>query len=620
MKRYKQAYLPIILSLLLIISLMTGCFGSEQTPGISSAPRSASQAETTDASLQYRERALNAQKDFDRMMDELFLSEVDNSLITLHYTLADPAAYGITDYDKTLGTYNLEDTKEAIMEAKSIKVQLDALDKRLLREDQLLTYTILSSYLNTMISSEGMELYDQPLSSSIGIQAQLPILLSEYTFYTRQDVEDYLSLLASIDSYYASIAAYEKERADAGLGLCDVSLDRIITSCNAYLIDADHSFMAETFAERLNQVEGLTQEEKDAFTARNHTAIDEHFVPTYQNLIEGLASLKGTGTNDKGLCYFPKGREYYQYLVNASTGTSYQDIPSLKTAISTQMLEDLAAMDRLLSENPGLAKKMYTYSFSLTEPDQILENLRSQCGKDFPAIDDYICNIKNVPTALEGTLSPAFYLTVPIDRPQDNSIYINNGSTNANKSLFSTLAHEGYPGHMYQTLYFNRQNTANIRKLLSFSSYSEGWATYVEYYSYGLDNGLDRDLGELLRHNAAFTLSLYAMLDLSIHYEGWDLAEMSQYLNHYFHISDESVISTIYYDIVENPSNYLEYYVGYLEIFNMQKDAKKALGTGYTDLAFNRFLLDIGPAPFSVIRPYFNEWLLEQNTTPSGQP
>ena len=110
---------------------------------------------------------------------------------------------------------------------------------------------------------------------------------------------------------------------------------------------------------------------------------------------------------------------------------------------------------------------------------------------------------------------------------------------------------------MYQTLYFNKHNTCNLRKLLSFSSYSEGWATYVEYYSYSLNNGLDPDLGELLQHNAAFTLALYAILDVNIHYEGWDIKQVEDYLNHYFRISDSSVITTIYYDIAENPANYL---------------------------------------------------------------
>ncbi|MEQ2675184.1 DUF885 domain-containing protein [Enterocloster citroniae] len=613
MKQRKTIYLQLIMSLILVISLVTGCVAPGQSADKETDAQTEAGLESSASYEKYEKAHLDAQEHFDQMMNDLFLDEVDNSLITLHYTLANPAAFGITDYDKTLGTVTLEESKQALADAKSLKVQLNDIDSRHLREDQLLTYTILSSYLNTMLSSEGLELYDQPLSSSLGIQAQLPILLSEYVFYTKQDVEDYLSLLSSIDTYYESIIEFEKQKTEAGLGLCDTAIDRIIESCNAYLLDADHSFMAETFAQRLDQVEGLTDTEKGDYSARNRAAINEHFVPAYQKLIDGLTPLKGTGTNDKGLYYFPEGQKYYQYLVNAYTGTSYQDIPELKKAISDQMMNDLTAMDELLTENPALAKKMYSYSFSLTDPNEILENLRTQCIKDFPAIEDYVCNIKNVPSALEATLSPAFYLTVPIDRPQDNSIYINNGSTNTARNLYSTLAHEGYPGHMYQTLYFNRNNSCNLRKLLSFSSYSEGWATYVEYYSYTLDNGLDPDLGELLRHNAAFTLSLYAILDLNIHYEGWDIKQVQDYLNHYFRISDPSVITTIYYDIAENPANYLEYYVGYLEILNMQSEAKKTLGSRYTNMEFNRFLLDIGPAPFSVIKPYFNEWLIEEN-------
>lgn len=613
MRQKKHIYFQYLLSLILVICLAAGCASpfspqsqkdSHETSGFS--PENGSEA----VPEHYDKNTLKAQQDFDQLAEDLFLDEVSQSLITLHYTLADPAAYGITDYEAALGTVSAEDSRQALSDIKSLKLQLSEIDSRFLRKDQLLTYTILSSYLNTALKSEGMELYDQPLSSSLGIQAQLPILLSEYAFYSRRDVEDYLSLLSSIDTYYESILTFEKERSQAGLGLCDTAIDRIADSCKAYLLDADHSFMAETFTERLNQVEGLTDEEKKEYISQNHKAINEDFVPAYQNLMDGLIALKGTGTNDKGLYYFPEGRRYYEYLVNASTGTSYKDIPSLKKAMSDQMMDDLTAMDELLTEDPSLAEKMYSYSFQLTDPDAILEDLKHQCQKDFPAISDYVCSIKPVPSALEPVLSPAFYLTVPIDRLQDNSIYINNGTTDSARSLYSTMAHEGYPGHMYQTLYFNRNNKCNLRKLLSFNSYSEGWATYVEYYSYRLDNGLEPGLGDLLQHNSAFTLALYAILDVNIHYEGWDIKQVGDYLNQYFRINDPSVITSIYYDIAENPANYLEYYVGYLEILNLQREAMKTLGSRYSAMEFNRFLLDIGPAPFSVIKPYFTEWLV----------
>ena len=361
--------------------------------------------------------------------------------------------------------------------------------------------------------------------------------------------------------------------------------------------------MAATFAERLEALPDLTDQEKQDYIARNHQMIDEHFVPAYQLLIDKLTALKGTGGNDKGLCYLPEGKRYYEYMVNSSTGTSYPTIEELKSAMGAQMLKDLKAMNALLTKDPSLADQMYSYSFKLTDPNQILEDLKEQCARDYPPIDDCSYTIKQVPKALEGTLSPAFYLTVPLDRPEDNSIYINGGSTNSQKNLYSTLAHEGYPGHMYQTQYFNKHNTCELRKLLSFTSYSEGWATYVEYNSYSLDNGLSPELGQLLQHNSAFTLALYAMLDINIHYEGWDLNKVQEYLEQYFQINDTSIISTIYYDVAENPANYLEYYVGYLEIANMQEMAKNQLGAGFC------WIWGLRPSPSSatILRPGWQE-------------
>ena len=618
MKQRTQKYLHAILALVLSLCLITGCSlfpNSTPEAGKNTAQattiEAATESSSDDFSDQPDETALaTAQEAFDQYTEDLFKQEAAQSFLTLHYMLADPESYGITDYDRTLGTASAEDAKHDIEELKQIRSDLDQMDSRLLSKDQLLTYTILSSYVNTLLSADGLELYDQPLSTTLGIQSQLPVLLSEYTFYRKQDVDDYLSLLSSIDTYYDSIIAFETQRADADLGMCDTVIDNIIRSCNAYLIDADHSFMAETFASRLDEMGGLSDQEKADYKAKNKKAIDEHFVPAYERLISGLEGLKGRGSNDKGLYYYPEGRKYYEYLVNASTGTSYSDVSALKQAINKQMAAELTAVNQLLSDDPSLGDKLETSAFTLTDPKEILEDLKAQCQADFPPVDDCNYTIKNVPKTLEGFLSPAFYLTVPIDRPQDNSIYINNQSTDAG-SLYTTMAHEGYPGHMYQTNYFNQHNTCNLRNVLDFQGYMEGWGTYAEYYAYGLNNGLDENMGQLLQHNSAFTLALYALLDINIHYEGWNMDQVREYLNMYFQIDDPSVISSIYYEIVENPANYLTYYTGYLELSNMREEAKQRLGANFSLLEFNRFLLDIGPAPFSVIRNYFTQWLIQ---------
>ena len=525
-------------------------------------------------SNQQNPAVLKQQEEFDQLTEELFLTEVSGNTITLHYTLADPESLGISRPAPSLGSVSLGQSQSALREMLNLKQELSGMDPDSLLPDQLLTWKILNSYLNTQLSANGLELYDQPLSSSIGIQAQLPILLC--------------------------------------LGLCDASIDRIGASCQAYLGEGGQSFLTDSFRTRLDELSDLTDEEKQSCTARHEEAIREHFVPAYEHLYEGLMELKGSGGNDKGLYYLPQGRQYYEYLVKSSTHTSYGTVEELRDAIALRMTQDLTAMEEILTKDPDLAQEASSYAFSLTEPEAILEDLKQQCAADFPQIPQCSYTVKEVPQALEASLSPAFYLTVPLDRPQDNSIYINPGSTSSSRNLYTTMAHEGWPGHMYQTQYFNQTGACNLRKLLSFSSYTEGWATYVEYYAYRLDNGLAPGLGELLAHNSSFTLALYALLDINIHYEGWDLEQMGSFLNQFFSISDEEVISTIYYDIAENPANYLEYYTGYLEISNMEKEARESLKDSYSPLSFHTFLLDMGPAPFDVIWEEFEGWVASE--------
>lgn len=61
--------------------------------------------------------------------------------------------------------------------------------------------------------------------------------------------------------------------------------------------------------------------------------------------------------------------------------------------------------------------------------------------------------------------------------------------------------------------------------------------------------------------------------------------------------------------LIDNPTNYLEYAGGYVEIMEMREEAEKKLGNRFSAKEFHKFLLDLGPVPFSVTRKYFKLWL-----------
>ena len=320
----------------------------------------------------------------------------------------------------------------------------------------------------------------------------------------------------------------------------------------------------------------------------------------------------GTGTNDKGLSWYPKGKEYFEYLVKSNTGTSYGSIRSLTKAIEKQLNSDIQAIGQITKEHPEVLNALDNYSFHYTKPAEILESLKSLISNDFPELPDCSYTVKYVPSSLESSLSPAFYLVPPLDRYEDNVIYINGNPRFQNEDLFTTLAHEGYPGHLYQNVYFLSRKPNDIRSLLSFPSYSEGWATYVEFYSYTLDNGLNPELGKLLAHNTAVTLGLYAYLDICINYEGWDKDQTAKYLGTFYNIEKTDIVDSIYTSLIDNPTNYMEYYVGYMEIMEMLNTSKKILKDDFNLKDFHTFLLDVGPAPFTVIQPAFRNWLAKQ--------
>lgn len=565
-------------------------------------------AESADESAPPSEDPKKVQARFDEFTDEIFKTELTGSPLSLNSIVRYPEDYGIEVPEMTLGEFSETTLKDSNAEVKLTKEELATFNMALLTPDQLFTYKMLSDFLDTELLSEGLELYTQTLSATIGTQAQLPIIFAEYAFFDKTDVENYLALLADIDVYYKQLSDFEKVRADAGLAPSDTTLDRIIQSCKNYMIRPESSFLAETFDDRLEDIPDLTDEEKSEFKKRHLTVLKEHFIPAYENLSRELESLKGKGTNSSGLYYFENGKRYYEYLVASQTGTT-SPIPELRRRIEKKLGQDMAEITMLAQNNPELTSEVETYSFTYSDPVEILNTLKEQSTEDFPELKNSTFTVKHVPKALESSLSPAFFLTPPIDYYESGTIYLN-GANEYNTELYPTLAHEGYPGHLYQTLYSAQKNSSPLRHLLGCNGYAEGWGTYAELYSYAFDNGLSDNMKKLLAHNQASTLALYAILDIRIHYEGWDLAKTSEFLRTYYVITDQEVVKEIFESIVDNPGNYLTYYTGYLEILTLRDTARSTLGTRYDPKAFHKFILDMESASFRVIEPYFQTWLL----------
>lgn len=546
------------------------------------------------------ETSAGQNRQFRQFTKQLFCQELSSNTISLHYTLKNPKEYDIRENEVTFGTFPT-DNKNLLAAVENLEEVLKTFDYNKLSVENSLTYDVLKCYLNMTERDAEYILYDEPMGLVSGVQTQLPVILSEYPFYEQSDVDTYLQLMKTTPEYFASLLKFEQKKSKAGLFMSDKMAEQVIEQCKAFRDMGENNYLYSTFAERVWTVTSLSDKQKSDYIQKNARMMKEYILPAYDNLICAIEKLKGSGKNEQGLCYLPKGKDYYEQVVEASTGST-RSVEEIRDMTRRQMTEDLEAMERVMK----ISEKEVNASIP-QNPTSILQDLQTKITTSFPELPDTTYEVKYVPKAMQEHLSPAFYMIPAIDAYNENVIYVNEAQIGNTMALFTTLAHEGYPGHLYQTVYFANTNPDPIRTILNFGGYVEGWATYAEMCSYYLAP-LTKDQATLLQKNSSIVLGLYTLADIGIHYDGWSREDAIAFYKKYG-IGDEDNINRIYDLILGSPGNYLKYYVGYVEFLELKKDWVKEYGSQASQKEFHKAVLDVGPAPFKVVEKYIGREL-----------
>ena len=595
-------------------------------------------------------------RQFERLSCDLLDTELSGNTINLHYTLAYPENYGLSADPILPSSFTDGDTRAQITEWQR---RLSRIDPQKLDPQDRYAYLLFDRFLALTLEGSDFTYYTDPLSPSSGMVSGLPVLLADYTFRIKKDVEDYLGILEQTGTYFDALIQYEQEKSSAGLFMSDTSADNVIEQCDSImdpvLLSGGSHFLQQTFTERLDGLISsgiITGEEKQQYIHKNDLLLTTVMAPAYERVGDAFLVLKGTGTNPYGLCYYPEGKEYYAYLLAKATGSS-RSIPEIRRLLEKDYQENFHALRNLIKAHPGLLKvSSEDFSLSLnmqnsycghpeepgnadlpTSPvatsdtlcqlsEAILDDLQEQMESDFPKLicisedkdghknevenNSISCQLKMVSPSMEAYSSPAYYLTPPIDDLQHNTIYLNESNITDDLTLYTTLAHEGYPGHLYQTVYsqsfLNQQNASCIRSLLHYGGFVEGWAVYVENLSYGYAARLTKSEEaaayiEACRLNRNLHLCLYSYMDIAIHYDGATPEQIGRFLEN-LGLGQHTNVETIYEYLVEEPCNYLKYYLGYLEFLSLKQQAEELWGTDYSDYRFHKFVLETGPSDF----------------------
>ena len=550
--------------------------------------------------------SLTSTSRFIRFCDRFFQEAMERNALTLHYTVSDPEKYDIRCENISLEM----DSPDIFFE----KLILKTIARGQLSADLQKTYDLLNYTFTTETMLQEYPLMEEPLTPSIGVQSQLPILLAEYTFEEEADVINYLTLLTCIPQYFDSILEFETEKSDAGLFMDAETARELIRYCEQFLKDTENHFLKETFEERILALH-LDSSKSTSYIKENARLLETLLFPSYEKLGQFLKAHENDGINADGLYYFPQGTDYYALLIRSEIGCD-KTFEEIETLLETALKKDARILTSLTAKYPKLLESRNNVSLDTSNPAGLAAYLSKRASHDFPEIPEVTVKISPVPASMEPHLSPAFYLVPTIDNWTENIVYLNNSTLQEDLSLFTTLAHESYPGHLYQTVYENHTHPHPIHRLLYFGGYTEGWGTYAEQMSYHYAP-VSESLAVYLSTARTLTLNLYAHLDLYVHAYGWTENDCKDYLKK-FGITNSASIHQMYLLVKQQPANYLKYYLGYLEICHLKETAIGCLGSDFDLKEFHKFLLDYGPAPFELLEQYLETWLMEKSQTVRG--
>lgn len=565
---------------------------------------------TERAQESFSEDALKKQQEFEQYLDDYFKDVVTDDTLTYNYTIKDGTDYGLEEPEVTLGDPGMtaEEIGQDKEEFEGWVKKLDAIDRSCLTEDQKLTYDVLDEYFEVSAGIfDNVYLYE-PFSPMRGLQANIATNFTDYRFDDKGDVERYIELLGQIPDYFAEYLDFEQEKSEKGYFMSDAVCDKVISQCKDFVADKENHFMVTTFNDNIDALDFLTDEEKAEYKEANKQAVENSLLPAFENVAEVLSGLKGTGTNDGGICNYDSGKEYYEYLLKNFAGTAKSPeevIDMLDTELQKLMV---SLYQYYLGNQAAYEYFAANYDSIFAETDQMtasemVDKMMETASEHYP--DAGTINYKaealdkNLETIMDDVL--AYYMAPAIDDPDNNLIRVNGLHTDG---MWTTLAHEGYPGHMLQNAYYMSTDPEPVRTLMNFLGYKEGWAMYacydsLYYYEYEEPEYGDT-IAALYQLNDEMSYLMMGRVDLGINYEGWTLQDTADYLTK--NGMDGSAAQELYTTMVGDPAVYQSYSTGYYEMKELRDYAEEKMGDDFDLKTFNTIILETGPCQFDILK------------------
>lgn len=555
-------------------------------------------------------------EEFEAYLDELLVNTYSSDNFGINFSFEDPEAMGIEQGLYVVGFTTREDYVASFDFYEEAITELNTFSDNVLSQQQRYDRDAMIDYFERELPMKDFydfEVGNNTIGYLLSTNTQLSVYLDVYAIRTKLDVDGYMNMMKTLPEYYQQYADLEIERQTNGTGYGQEELDKIIAQAQVTVDSIDENyFLVKSFNDRLDGVTFLSESEKDAYKAQNIELLNNEYKEAYQILVDKLSTIKAG--ESVSIIYKTNGLEYYQALFNRETGVS-RSLSDVTTYLNKKYTTLQTQLSIILMQNPDFEEMLFSPTYkSFSNSDDMLTFLLDEVenGDDFPATNNYSYEIRKVDESMEENSSPAFYFTPTVDYQAATKqfIYINGEYTD---ELYSTMAHEGAPGHMYQFNYFLTLDSHPVRMIYTTSANAEGWAVYAE--NYATKYYTNEQFSNFSSLYQQLVNVIYTQMELGVNYEGWSFDEFKTEFTSMFSVTGdteeekEQNIKDVYLHFVHNPSNYAMYFMSYLTIMDLQDEMKSELGNKYTDYRFHEMLLQSGSTSFDVIRKHMSEYI-----------
>ena len=583
-----------LLSILLVLFILVGCGEDSSLSG-----ENYYLSQLKNYEVREKNSTLDDNAEFDAYLDTIFDELVSDNYLYMHFNVADYKAMGIEKPEVGFGhlVYGLDEEEFNKTEKQLEDLLAFDYDKLSLRQQydyDLLHYSLLETLCGLEYSK-----YNLIFSSSSQFSDGIVTNLMEFAMYDEESEKDFLVVLKDVPNYINEAIEYSKQQSNDGLYHSDDMLDEEISYIDT-LISSNGKSIYEHYKEY-----DIYPEVKEL--------VENEVIPAFVTLKDYLKTLYGKTTSDKlTLCKIDEGYAEYTYLINSS---SNRDITDIYNDLVELYFDWIYNFIGIYQDDENVLDKYAEYIktnevLNLSSED-MLEYLRNNSSERYEYLEDANYVVSSLDTLGNTTLG--YYVSPPIDNLNQNVIRVNakiDSDYYDQMSVFEVMAHEGFPGHLYQNIYFQQTNPHKVRATQSFVGYTEGYADLAAYDALEMLDIPNEYKGIARIDSITFNSHiLYSIIDLGVNYFGWNVKTLAKKLDNL--MLDSSMAQDLYDTVVAMPGVFVRYGVGFVSHINLRKKAMDKLGDKFDFVAYDRVIIENGPLPFAILEGVVEDYINE---------